>query len=69
MSVVFPPLYAILDAALLTTSELSFAERMAEAGVELLQYRNKRATPRQLFELCQSLSSGLRSWSERNSKE
>jgi thiamine-phosphate pyrophosphorylase len=56
MSIVFPPLYAIIDAALLKTSELSFAEMMAESGVELLQYRNKRATSRELFEASQSIS-------------
>jgi len=69
MNVAFPPLYSIIDTGLLTTSEPSFAERMAEAGVELLQYRNKRATPRQLFEISQSLFAALRSWSERNSKQ
>lgn len=59
MSLVFPPLYAIIDAALLKTSELSFAEMMAESGVELLQYRNKRATSRELFEASQSISARL----------
>ena len=56
MSLVFPPLYAIIDAALLKTSELSFTEMMAESGVELLQYRNKRASSRQFFEVSQSIS-------------
>lgn len=59
MSLVFPPLYAIIDAALLKTSELLFAEMMAESGVELLQYRNKRATSRELFEASQSISARL----------
>lgn len=59
MSIVLPPLYAIIDAALLKTSELSFAEMMAESGVELLQYRNKRATSRELFEASQSISTRL----------
>jgi thiamine-phosphate pyrophosphorylase len=59
MSLVFPPLYAIIDAALLKTSELSLVEMMAESGVELLQYRNKRATSRQLFEASQSISATL----------
>lgn len=59
MSLVFPPLYAIIDAALLKTSELSFAEMMAESGVELLQYRNKRATSREVFEASQSISARL----------
>ena len=50
MSIAFPPLYAIIDADLLKGSELSFAQRMAESGVELLQYRAKHATTRQIFE-------------------
>jgi thiamine-phosphate pyrophosphorylase len=60
MNLVFPPLYAIIDAALLKkTSELSFVEMMAESGVELLQYRNKRASSRELFEASQSISATL----------
>jgi len=59
MNLVFHPLYAIIDAALLKTSELSFAEMMTESGVELLQYRNKRATSRELFEASQSISARL----------
>jgi len=59
MNVVFPPLYAIIDPTLLKTSELSFAESMAESGVELLQYRNKRASTRQLFEMSNLLSHRL----------
>ena len=59
MSLVFPSLYAIIDAALLKTSELSFAEMMAESGVELLQYRNKHATSRELFDASQSISAKL----------
>ena len=56
MSIVFPPIYAIIDAGLVKTSELSFAEMMAESGVEILQYRSKHATPRQLFEICSLLA-------------
>src|SRR6266566_5260929 len=59
MNLVFPPLYAIIDAALLKTSELSFAEMMAESGVELLQYRNKRASSKELFEASQAISARL----------
>src|SRR6202163_600231 len=59
MRVVFPALYAIIDSALLKTSELSFAEMMAESGVELLQYRNKRATSRELFDVSRSISAWL----------
>jgi thiamine-phosphate pyrophosphorylase len=60
MEIVFPPLYAIIDADLSKTSELSFAEMMAESGVEILQYRSKHATSRQLFEICSLLA---RQWS------
>jgi thiamine-phosphate pyrophosphorylase len=59
MSVVFPALYAIIDSALLKTSELSFAEMMAESGVQLLQYRNKHASARQVFEISNLLSRQL----------
>jgi len=56
INIVFPPLYAIIDAGLVKTSELSFAEMMAESGVEILQYRSKHATSRQLFDICALLA-------------
>src|SRR2546422_405226 len=59
MPLVFPKLYAIMDAALLKTTELACAEMLAQAGVELIQYRNKSATSRQLFEVSHSLSKFL----------
>jgi thiamine-phosphate pyrophosphorylase len=59
MRLVLPRLYVILDAGLLTTTNLAFAEEMANAGVRLLQYRNKQATSaallrdsRELAEVC-----------------
>lgn len=59
MRLVLPRLYVILDAGLLTTSQLAFTEEMAKAGVRLLQYRNKAATSaallrdsRELAEVC-----------------
>ena len=55
-SMVFPPLYAIIDAGLLKTSELRFARDLAESGVELLQYRNKHATARELFDASRALA-------------
>ncbi len=57
MSLVFPRLYAILDANLLTTSELVLAETLAGSGVELIQYRNKNAPSRDLFDISKRLSS------------
>ncbi len=60
MNLVFPPLYAIMDAVLLRASELAFAEMLAKSGVELIQYRNKEACSRTLFEVSQSLVGLLR---------
>ena len=59
MNLVFPRLYAIMDASLLRTSELAFAEMMAKSGVELIQYRNKEASPRSLFHTSKSLAEFL----------
>jgi thiamine-phosphate pyrophosphorylase len=56
---VLPRLYVILDAALLTVPETECAERLAAAGVRLLQYRNKQASARELFESSRRLSSLL----------
>ena len=47
MRLVLPRLYVILDAGLITSSERDCALRLAEAGVRLLQYRNKSASARQ----------------------
>jgi len=49
----------ILDAALLTVPETECAQKLADAGVRLLQYRNKRASPRELFESSRELVSLL----------
>jgi thiamine-phosphate pyrophosphorylase len=56
---VLPRLYVILDAALLTVPETECAEKLVAAGVRLLQYRNKRASTRELFESSRQLSSLL----------
>ena len=59
MRLVLPRLYVILDAALVTTSYLTFTKEMARAGVRLLQYRNKAASSaallrdsREIAEVC-----------------
>jgi thiamine-phosphate pyrophosphorylase len=57
---VLPRLYVILDARLVTTSETEIAQKLADAGVRLLQYRNKRASARELFEVAKRLSARLR---------
>jgi len=59
MRLVLPRLYVILDAALLTVPETECAQKLADAGVRLLQYRNKSASSRQLFESSRRLASQL----------
>ncbi len=58
----FPALYAILDASPEFASESAFsipeiAERLAEAGVELFQYRDKSGSARRIQENSQELAS------------
>jgi len=60
MNFAFPRLYAIIDATSLTMPELALAEALARSGVELIQYRNKTAASRQLFEVSRQLSKTLR---------
>ena len=54
----FPALYAILDATpdLSSESALSFAEKLASAGVQLIQLRAKNLTPRHFHELSRDLT-------------
>jgi thiamine-phosphate pyrophosphorylase len=59
MRLVLPRLYVILDAALLTQSEIQMAESLADAGVGLLQYRNKSASSGELLEKSRALAEGL----------
>ncbi len=56
---VLPRLYVILDAALLAIPEKECAQKLAAAGVRLFQYRNKRASTRELYECSKRLSSLL----------
>ena len=55
----FPPLYAIIDAVWLRMSELAFAEMLAESGVELIQYRHKQISTRNLFRISQEMAACL----------
>jgi len=59
MRLVLPRLYVILDAALITSSERDCALNLAEAGVRLLQYRNKSAPARQYLESSRKLAEVL----------
>jgi thiamine-phosphate pyrophosphorylase len=57
---VFPSVYAIVDSGLAGERALEVSEELAETGVALIQYRDKTATPRRLFETCAALASRLR---------
>ena len=52
----FPALYAILDASL-TPEPSAFARQLAEAGVQLMQLRDKRGTSRKIHEETRKLLS------------
>jgi thiamine-phosphate pyrophosphorylase len=59
MHLVLPRLYVILDAALITSPERDCAASLAEAGVRLLQYRNKSASARQYLDSSRELAETL----------
>lgn len=59
MRLVLSRLYVILDAALLTIPESECARQLVDAGVRLLQYRNKTASSRDLLESAKRLSEEL----------
>jgi thiamine-phosphate pyrophosphorylase len=56
MRLVLPKVYVILDAALLTTPEIDCARQLADAGVRLLQYRNKKAPAREILWVSRELA-------------
>lgn len=56
MSIVFPRLYAIMDAGLIKTSLMACAEMLAEAGVAIVQIRDKRASSRDFLQVSMQLS-------------
>jgi len=51
-----PPLYVILDAALLPSDPVEFVKRLLEAGACLFQYRNKTAPAREVLQAAQALN-------------
>jgi len=59
MCLVLPRLYVILDAALIPRPEKEFARELADAGVGLLQYRNKKASTRELLQSSRELAEEL----------
>jgi thiamine-phosphate pyrophosphorylase len=48
----FPALYPILDAALLRNGPVELAAELADAGVKVMQYRNKEIATGELFRIC-----------------
>lgn len=50
-----PPLYVILDAALLPSDPIELTNNLLDAGVHLFQYRNKTAPSRELLYAAQAL--------------
>jgi thiamine-phosphate pyrophosphorylase len=54
-----PRLYAILDAALVSGVEEKTAATLAEAGVQLIEYRNKKATSRTFFDISNAICARL----------
>ena len=60
MRLVLPRLYVILDAALITSPERDCALSLAEAGVRLIQYRNKSVQSRQYLNTSRELAETLR---------
>src|SRR3984893_4154310 len=59
MRLVLTRLYVILDAALLKIPAKECAKRLVDAGVRLIQYRNKPASGRELFETSRELAEYL----------
>jgi thiamine-phosphate pyrophosphorylase len=55
MNLALPPLYAILSADVFPGEPEDWARRLAGAGVQLIQYRNKQASSRTLLKAAQSL--------------
>ena len=50
-----PPLYVILDAALLPSDPIEFTKKLLDAGARLFQYRNKTSSSRELLHASQAL--------------
>lgn len=55
----FPPLYAILDAGHGRAAAVSLAGVLADAGVQLIQLRDKRATAKVIYEVATELNGAM----------
>jgi thiamine-phosphate pyrophosphorylase len=60
-----PPLYVILDAALLPSDPIELTIKMLDAGARLFQYRNKTSSSRELLEASQSVWCAVRQYGGR----
>jgi thiamine-phosphate pyrophosphorylase len=60
MRLVMPRLYVILDAGLMTGSIEDTAEKLVEAGVLALQYRNKKGSAREVLTTASRLAGVVR---------
>ena len=56
MQALFPPIYAILDPDVASRPLVSLAETLAQAGVQLMQLRDKRSSARRVYELARELA-------------
>jgi thiamine-phosphate pyrophosphorylase len=56
---VFPPVYAILDPDLASSPVSALAEKLADAGVALIQLRDKHSAARRIFEQASRLAAIL----------
>lgn len=61
MRIAFPRLYLILDQAQIKGSSVELAARLAEAGVELFQLRDKNGAAEGVFANAKQIVAGLRS--------
>jgi thiamine-phosphate pyrophosphorylase len=55
-----PPLYVILDAALLPSDPIEFTEGLLQAGARLFQYRDKTSSSREFLHASQALCLSVR---------
>ena len=60
-----PPLYVILDAALLPSDPIGLTKKLFDAGARLFQYRNKTSSSRELLEASQSVWFAVRQYGGR----
>jgi len=56
----FPSLYAILDASLVGNRIVPLARALAESSVGIIQYRDKRASARDMYAACTELAGVVR---------